>query len=262
MRRYLRQFASHAPKNPKRVKPEISDKVIKLRQQHPNWGKKRIAHELAKSNNGVPLVSPNAVRRILEEAGLWTQVEIAAKTGEAPLREKEQTCARTADFPEQTVNVDICFVPATHEVVAKLPAVSGSSGRLVVERTLDKAAKEQPQWPGRIFEDQNLTYEEAMTSFVEASTVKSERPKDFESPEAAAAAALLAEKKAIRQEEEALRAERRKVRMQRKMEDEAWKAIRDRRRTQKEAAKGGRSEKRVDKVISEKRGLTLWPSNS
>jgi hypothetical protein len=34
----------------------------------------------------------------------------------------------------QTVNVDLCFVPANHVTELKLPAVSGSSGRLVVER--------------------------------------------------------------------------------------------------------------------------------
>jgi hypothetical protein len=34
-------------------------------------GKRRIADELAKANNWVPVVSPNTIRRILEEAGLW-----------------------------------------------------------------------------------------------------------------------------------------------------------------------------------------------
>jgi hypothetical protein len=33
--------------------------------------KERIAHELAKKNNWVPLVSANTVRRILQEKGLW-----------------------------------------------------------------------------------------------------------------------------------------------------------------------------------------------
>jgi transposase len=38
---------------------------------NPKWGKQRIAHELAKKNNWVPLVSANTVRRILQEKGLW-----------------------------------------------------------------------------------------------------------------------------------------------------------------------------------------------
>ena len=44
---------------------------FELRRQNPDWGKARIAQELAKANNWVPLVSPNTVKRILKDAGLW-----------------------------------------------------------------------------------------------------------------------------------------------------------------------------------------------
>jgi hypothetical protein len=37
-------------------------------------------------------------------------------------------------LPGQTLNVDLLFVPASHLADVKLPAVSGSSGHLVVER--------------------------------------------------------------------------------------------------------------------------------
>lgn len=50
---------------------EIRDKVIEMRRKQPKMGKRRIADEMAKANNWVPVVSPNTVRRILEEAGLW-----------------------------------------------------------------------------------------------------------------------------------------------------------------------------------------------
>ena len=53
----LEVFASRGPKEPKRTPSEIEDRVIALRKGHPNWGKKRIADELAKANNWVPLVS-------------------------------------------------------------------------------------------------------------------------------------------------------------------------------------------------------------
>ena len=49
----------------------IEQKVIDMRRENPDWGKARIAHELAKANNWVPLVSPNTIKRILEDAGLW-----------------------------------------------------------------------------------------------------------------------------------------------------------------------------------------------
>jgi len=56
-----------------------------------------------------------------------------------------------------------------HEVSQKLPAVSGSSGRRVVERRPEEGEK---QWPGRVFEDDQLSYEEAMLKFVAASEAK------------------------------------------------------------------------------------------
>jgi transposase len=62
-----------------RTAEEIEQKVIELRDLHADWGKHRIADEIAKLNNWVPLVSPNTVRRILEEAGLWKPEEMRRK---------------------------------------------------------------------------------------------------------------------------------------------------------------------------------------
>jgi transposase len=67
----LENFASHAPKNPRRTDEVIEGRVISLRKEHPKWGKRRIADELAKDNNWTPLISPNTVKRILKDAGLW-----------------------------------------------------------------------------------------------------------------------------------------------------------------------------------------------
>jgi transposase len=77
----LEEFQSHAPKNPHRKAQEVEEKVIAMRRQHTDWGKKRIADELAKGNNWVPLVSPNTVKRILKDAGLWPEPEATAKKG-------------------------------------------------------------------------------------------------------------------------------------------------------------------------------------
>jgi hypothetical protein len=50
-----------------------------MRCEHPGWGKRRIADELAKGNNYVPLVSPNTVKRILHDAGLWSEPNTLAQ---------------------------------------------------------------------------------------------------------------------------------------------------------------------------------------
>jgi len=127
--------------------------------------------------------------------------------------------------------VDLCFVPATHEVAAKLPAVSGSSGRLVVEQAPTES--DERNWPGRVFEDPTLSYEEAMLDFVVASreraseTEKSVEPVPNES--------LKAKKRALRRAEVQLRDERRQIREQRQMEDAAWQEMRAVRRAEEQA---------------------------
>jgi transposase len=77
----LEHFASRAPKHPPRVAAEVEQQVIALRQQHPEWGKQRLADELAKAQGWVPLVSPNTVKRILRDAGLWGEPRSAEKKG-------------------------------------------------------------------------------------------------------------------------------------------------------------------------------------
>lgn len=67
----LEQYTSRAPKHPKRTDASIEQAVVKQHKEHPDWGKKRIAQEMAKANNWVPVVSLNTVRRILMDAGEW-----------------------------------------------------------------------------------------------------------------------------------------------------------------------------------------------
>ena len=67
----LLHFASAAPKEPHRIDLRIEQRVTALRQQNPSWGKRRIADEITKDNQWVPLVTPNTVRRVLQDAGLW-----------------------------------------------------------------------------------------------------------------------------------------------------------------------------------------------
>ncbi|MGI8588887.1 MAG: helix-turn-helix domain-containing protein [Chloroflexia bacterium] len=68
----LEHPASHAPKAPKRISVQLGAAVIKLRLDHPTWGKVRIAQEVAKAHDWQPVVAPNTVKRILRDAGLWT----------------------------------------------------------------------------------------------------------------------------------------------------------------------------------------------
>ena len=55
----------------------------------------------------------------------------------------------------------------------KLPAVSGSSGHLVVERVKDVG--QEPDYPGKVFADAELGYADAVQAFVEALSLFSAR---------------------------------------------------------------------------------------
>ena len=78
----LEEFKSRAPKKTNRKPEEVEQKVIALRRKNRKWGKSRIADEVAKANDWVPLVSPNTVKRILKDAGLWEAVEEGEKKKE------------------------------------------------------------------------------------------------------------------------------------------------------------------------------------
>ena len=58
-------------------------------------------------------------------------------------------------------------MPAQHMVATKLPAVSGSSGRLVVVAP----AEARNTSPGQVFADLELDYAMAMTAYVAASVM-------------------------------------------------------------------------------------------
>jgi transposase InsO family protein len=151
-------------------------------------------------------------------------------------RKKASPPVRTAEEPGQTINVDLCFVPATHEPEHKLPAVSGSSGRLVGERLAEET--DDRAWPGRVFENENQNYTQTMLDYVAASQAQrdgeesgSEKAKQSEK------VSLRAQKRALRQEEDQLRIERRTLRQERKQEDCAWKALKGKRRQEKATQK-------------------------
>jgi transposase InsO family protein len=140
--------------------------------------------------------------------------------------------SRTADEPGQALNVDLCFVPVSHLVDVKLPAVSGSSGHLVVERL--KESGQEPDYPGKVFADPELDYTEAVQAFVKASRplfgARIESPtseKPFQQGKI----------QQLRQEEAQLCTERRNTRQRRKLEDAAWRVTWQQQRTEKPSTK-------------------------
>jgi len=137
---------------------------------------------------------------------------------------------RIAEEPGQTINVDLCFVPATHPLSAQLPAVSGSSGRLVVERLSEQS--EDRTWPGQIFEDKTRDYSQVMLDFKALSQTQS-KGEDRGISIQRETLSRKAQQQALRQEEDDLRVAHRTQRQRRKQEDAVWKVLKRNRRQQK-----------------------------
>jgi len=67
----LEEFASRAAHKLNSKSTEVEQGVREMRRENPDWGKARIAQEMAKANHWEPLVSPNTVKRILCKADMW-----------------------------------------------------------------------------------------------------------------------------------------------------------------------------------------------
>ena len=119
-------------------------------------------------------------------------------------------------------------MPLSHDDAGKLPAVSGSSGHLVIEQP--KEPSQAGQWPGQVFADESKDYKEAMLAFVAASRAQSAPEKrDNSSPEPT----LKEAKRLLHREERELRDRHRSEREQRRVEDAAWQGMKNGRQAQK-----------------------------
>lgn len=114
----LEQERSRAP-HKTRIPPtpeKTVQEVIAYRQAHPKAGYRRIAGELKRAHNWQSVISPTQVRRILLKAGL-----VASRS---PEHKAKTAVVVRAPEPEQTVNIDLCVVPVSHEANQPLKPVT------------------------------------------------------------------------------------------------------------------------------------------
>ena len=143
----------------------------------------------------------------------------------------------------------MCYVPTEHLPEAKLPAVSGSSGHLVIERLA--AAGEAPHWPGQIFAQAELDYPEAMQLYVAATQDRWRHNREKKS------AKRPKPHSAWRQECED-RAQRHAVLQERKLEDALWRAIRQQHHIQVVAYRNLSHVRRKQQQVAWEAELSRW----
>ena len=250
----LRHPKSHAVHNPKMIDPQIERRIIELKRGHPSWGKKRIAQWIWKEHGWRKIVAVNTVKNVLNRHGLW-------KNGNKKRKIKNKGV--TADKPNKTINIDLCFVPA-EEIDAERLNFSiffdrmdsfcvnlSENGEECTERTGDTGLD--------IFSREKMSYDERMAAYVLMRSVKgdkqgnSEKKCDLEE----------IEKKADRkQNEEELRSWRRRIRIERRKEDEEWQKYRDGRRELIQNWKGMSRGKKKELKEEKRRSDEEWRERS
>jgi transposase InsO family protein len=113
-------------------------------------------------------------------------------------------------------------VPATHAVDGIVPAVSGSSGRLVVQRRVPVGER---TWPGRVFEETDRSYAEAMDAFVAAREAirVAKQPLPRGTAPLAAATEGTVQRQARRSAAQRVQMSRREERARRQLRDRVWR---------------------------------------
>lgn len=160
----------------------------------------------------------------------------------------QEGIGRNAERPGQTLNLDICFVPTEHQSQEKLPAVSGSSGHLVVERLSSCAAEHA--WPGQVFREKEMDYTHAMLSYVAATRDRLVRQNHKRKIKLAA--------EVVWREAVTRRIERFHLREQRKKEDAGWQKIRVRHHTIVETYRALSQRRRQAMKMAWEAELDLW----
>jgi transposase InsO family protein len=112
-----------------------------------------------------------------------------------------------------------------HQTAQRLPAVRGSSGRLVIYGPRPRAEDAARPWPGQVFEDLEVAYRAAMHEFVRRSAPRTpQRPATRAARRPRPEPVEQAAHRTLRAQQRRLAAQRVQVLQQREQEDAAWQA--------------------------------------
>ncbi len=236
----LENCLSRAPHHPRRVKEELAQRAIELKQSDPSLGSRSVTHLICQEHGYQRVISHHAVENVWQR-----ELTPSAPPEQAPSQpaQKPQAQVQRADRPDQTVHIDLCFIPRQNPGLR-----SGAEEPSAAE---DSAGETQPQpipsastYPGEVFQREDLSYDEQMQLYAQGRREREASPKP-QKKVSAEEAALKKEMEELRIEQEELRQEGRKARKARKERDQAWKADRQqRKKVKQERQKLSRKEKK------------------
>jgi transposase InsO family protein len=247
---------------PYQTPPEIVAETYALHQVHPEWGRRRLAHQVRKAHHWEPVIGPTKVGKLLGE---WRAAEAETASTFSPQalagfdrlnlpgEEGSQPIVQHADMPDKTYNIDLFFLPE-EQVAGALstaqdslepagPEVEEASepSALAISKAVTPAtertdalpsrpgvlpsAPSQRPYPGQAFQA-GRDYDTNMAEYAQQRQAKLDAPptpKPEPSPEEQA---LAEAQRQLNHDVERLRLERAALRQQRQAEDAAYREAR------------------------------------
>jgi transposase InsO family protein/transposase len=227
----LEHERSRAPHNTRipSISAELRAEVVSYAQTHPGEGYRSIANAICKQHDWQKVIGYTKVREIILEERQTQSAENETLTV-AP--SPAQPTVVYAERPNQTINIDLCVVPVTHDGNQAMTSVSVSQAATgaIPEATPHPTP---PTWPGQVFDAPDLSYEDKMRQYVEQRTAqrasKGQRKHRRRQKHA--------ERAELNARSDELRLKRRRVRASRRQEDLEWRKRREAHRQAEQAHK-------------------------
>ena len=160
-----RSRAPHCPRIPV-VSAELRAEVLAYQQAHPRAGYRTIANSLSQAHGWQKVIGPTKVRDLVLAA---RATEAAASVVAPPALPVK---AVHAPQPNQTMNIDLCVVPCTHDGQHDLRSVSVGEAAAGLPLPEPLAPLARAEWPGQTFANPALSYEDQMRAYVANRTAK------------------------------------------------------------------------------------------
>jgi len=241
----LAQERSRAPKQT-RIAPvgdEVQAEVLAYYRDHPNErGYRTIANRL-RQRHGRAVIGQNKIGEIIRAARAAGVLEVPAPPAQAVAPSRPDLPVVHAPQPDQTVHIDLCVVPLTHDGAHALASVSTAAAASGVTPEALSPLAPPSDCPGQVFAETHLAYADQMRAYVERRQAKrashGQRKRRRRQKQAA--------RQALNVQSDELRVQRRHQREVRRQEDAAW---RDRRTAHQTAVQQQRQQSRAERCAS------------
>lgn len=251
----LQDGLSRAPHRPHRIKEELAQRAIEMKQSRPSLGSRSVANCINQEHGYQRVISHETVRRVWKR---HSPLSPPCEQESPPPAQASSNLVQRADCPDKTVNIDLCFIPRQKLPQPEEPSAAEDSTGETQPRTIPSPSA----YPGEVFQREDLSYDEQMQLYAQGRREREASPKPNKEV-SAEETALQKELEELRIEQEELRQEGRKARKARKEHELAWKAERQqRKKVEQERQKLSRKEKkRMKKLQQQEQEDEQWKAN-